>query len=120
MWSFLIVLAGLSFPALAVWVRRRFDTEEMIAASAGAIVLQGALVVIAGWNRDDFPSAPMFVGMALGTIAAACAVERMVARSTTPAPGFEAAAGFVAFVVGSIVGFYIGFLFSLRGGAWVG
>ncbi|HUF27958.1 MAG TPA: hypothetical protein VMM18_13365 [Gemmatimonadaceae bacterium] len=120
MWSFLAVLGGLAFPALAVWIRRRFDTEELIAASAGGIVLQGALVALAGWNQEHFPGAPFFGAMALGTIATAFAIDRLAGRSTTPDTLLEAVAGYVAFVAGAVIGLTIGFLFMLRGSGWTG
>jgi hypothetical protein len=111
-------ISGLLFAAVAVWVRRRFDTEELIAASAAGFVVLGGLVVAFGWTQDDFLYGPALGATFVGIAAAAFTVEQLVTRSIVSEPAREAVIGYVAYVVGAIVGFYVGFLFSLRGLGW--
>lgn len=105
---------------LSVRIRRRFDTEELIAATAMANVVTIVLIVIAGWNRQDHLFGPPIGATIAGTIAAAFIVDRAARRSGTTDWALVAVLSFLAFAVAGIVGFFIGFVFSLSGSSWVG
>jgi len=60
-----------------------------------------------------------FLGAVVGAVsAAAFTVNRVVARSPTPDSRREMVAGFLAYAAGALAGFFVGFLFALRGLGW--
>lgn len=118
MWILAAAMSGLLFATLAVRVRRAFAVEELIAASAAACLLLGALIVAVGWSQNDFLYAPPVAAVIAGTAAAAFTVDRLVTASTAADARREMIAGYVAYLAGALIGFYVGFLFSLRGLSW--
>lgn len=114
------VLGAVLFAALAVRVRRRFDTEELMLASGVFIAVAIAGIVAFGWGKQDFLYGPLIGAVIAGTVAAAVTVNHLVSRSPDTDVMLMHVLTVVAFAVGALPGFLAGFLFFLQGSSWTG
>lgn len=114
------VLCAVIFAVIAVRVRRRFDTEELILSSGVFIAVAIAGIVAFGWGKQDFLYGPLIGATTAGTLAAAAVVNYLASRPAEPDGPIMHALAVVAFGVGAVLGFFAGFLFFLQGSSWTG
>jgi hypothetical protein len=112
------VLVAMLFAALAVRVRRRFDTEELVLASGIFIAVAVIAIIAFGWRKQDFLYGPPIGAMIAGTIAAATTVNHLASRSPHVDDPLMHVLAVVAFAVGAVLGFFGGFFFALQGSSW--
>jgi hypothetical protein len=112
------LLCAVAFAAVAVRVRRRFDTEELMLASGIFIAVAIAGIVTFGWGKQDFLYGPLIGATIAGTMAAATTVNHLASRSPDADVPMMHVLAVVAFAVGAILGFLAGFLFFLQGTSW--
>ena len=113
-----VVLCAVSFVAVAIRVRRRFDSEEVLLAAAIFVGLGAAAIVVAGWGKPDFLYGPMFGTLIGGTAAGAGAVNYLASRSPDPDVPLMHALAVMAFGGGANIGFNVGYMFSAMGLGW--